>query len=202
MNSSIFINDFRRRSIRVERDKILEQLRMEEEMENMSIPKRFIFEAEERARERVEGQRWKRILLLVLFFGIGGFIIFKVFRRASRIPRATRVEMEVQTETKKTVSFREDRRDLLRGEYPDSWETFVEHHSPEWLVSDITGGMQFDFYNEDENVAVDIVPGDFYKFPNSVTNDEIRFQNMIYDKKLKRQLCEEYGVDYVELTLT
>jgi hypothetical protein len=202
MNSSIFADDIRRRTIRVERDKILNQMRREEEMENMSIPKRFIHEAEERARDRINARRWRGWFALFLLIAVGVFVGFKYFRTLKTRPANIKREIMIQTETPKTVSFREDTPNALKKEFPDTHDEFVRNHSPEWLVSNLSGKMQFDYYHEEERKAVDLVPGDFYVFPNSLTDDEIRFQNMIYDKKVKKELCEERGIDYIELDLT
>lgn len=185
----------------------------------MSIPKRFILEAEERARERIEGQGWKKTLFLTLVILIGGFIFIKVLRAVNHPPPpipvsrlSSRAEIEIQTDDtslKKTVRFEEDetsnevvnKLERLMEEFPDSWRDFSADLGPEDLISDITGRLTFDFYDEDHNLAVDFAPEDFFQFPNSITNDEIRFQNMIYDKKVKRGYCEEMGIEYYEFTL-
>lgn len=220
MNSSVIIDDIRKRSIRVQRDQILEQIRREEEIDNMSIPKRFILEAEERARERIQGQGWKKTLFLSLVVLVGGFLLIKFLRGMNPIsssppPRKICMEMEIQTEedisSKKTVRFEEDpeeefsteinKFERLMEEFPTNWKNFYQNFSPEGMISDITGNLHFDFYDEENKIGVDFDPEDFFQFPNSLTNDEIRFQNMIYDKKIKRAYCEEKGIEYYEFTL-
>jgi hypothetical protein len=220
----VIIDDIRRRSIRVQRDQFLEQIRREEEIDNMSISKRFILEAEERARERINDQGWKKTFFFSLLVLVGGVLFVILLRKNNRdttlqnLPKIGKMETEIQTEEttpplKKNVRF-EETRDLpdetdergyvlsrLMEEFPTNWRDFTPDLGPENLVSDLSGNLVFNFYDEEKRVAVDFDPEDFFQFPNSITNDEIRFQNMIYDKKLKRSFCEENGIDYYELSL-
>lgn len=220
MNSSIIIDDIRRRSIRVQRDQILEQIKREEEIEALTIPKRFIFEAEERAKERINEQGWKKNFFLAILFLISGFLIIKFTRSLTATAPSPSIsepqpESQPEPENKKNVRFNlkspepeydpEDyepnKLELLMRDYPKKWRVFSSKFTAEWLVSDVSGDMQFDFFDEEGMVAVDYDPRDFFKFPNSLTNDEIQFQNMIYDKDLKRSICEERNIEYKEITM-
>jgi hypothetical protein len=222
MFSSVIADDIRKRSIRVQRDQILDQLRREEEIDNMSIPKRFILEAEERARERVNDQGWKKTFIVSLIVLVGGGLFIFFLRRFNKEQQQTPIpkmlsEMEIQTDdspqNKKNVRFetendgekeedeKGDKMSRLMEEFPNSWRNFILDYSPEGLVSDLTGSLVFDFYDEESLLLVDFDPEDFFQFPNSITNDEIRFKNMIYDKKLKRKYCEDSGIEYYEFKL-
>lgn len=225
MNSTVIIDDIRKRSIRVQRDQYIEQIRREEEIDAMSIPRRFILEAEERARERIQEQGWKKTLFMTLVILVGGFLLVRFLRNTNQPPHPppktqlnSRTEIEIRTDDtppKKTVWFSQtevdedvgggdggrDKLTRLIEEFPDSWRGFVPNHSPDDLISDLTENPGFDFYDEAGGVAVDFDPEDFFQFPNSITNDEIRFQNMIYDKTVKRTYCEKANIEYYELTL-
>jgi hypothetical protein len=225
MNSSIIIDDIRRRSIRVQRDQILEQIKREEEIEALTIPKRFILEAEERAKERVSDQSWKKNFFLAILYLISGFLIIKFTRSLTATPSppppvSTSVPEPIpEPEGKKNVRFNlkspepipeseyepeeyePNKLELLMRDYPKTWRDFSSKFTADWLMSDVSGKMQFDFFDEDGMVAVDYDPGDFFKFPNSLTNDEIQFQNMIYDRDLKRTICEEKNIEYREITI-
>ena len=105
MNTSIIIDDIRKRSIKIQRDKILEKIRQEEELEATTLPRRIILEAEERAKEKIALQGWKRNLsFLVIFLG-AGYAIYRILiagrqKLSNRkpVPKPLSASFAIQTE--------------------------------------------------------------------------------------------------------
>lgn len=209
MNSTMIMDDIRRRSIKLQRDRILETIRREEEWGDMSIPRRIIMDAELRAVERVESQGWKRNTTVVILVVAVVWLSIRWLHTKHATPwvleapgQTTGVEIETQTDypPPKTVRFTREPIDMLREDYPQLWRGFVEGYSPPWLISEVSGKLAFDFYHPDEAIAVDYIDPSSNSFPNAIVgDDEIRFQNMIYDRACKLRLSREHGVDYVVL---
>lgn len=189
--STIIADDIRKRSIRLQRDVILERIRQEEEISNASIPKRFIIDAEEKARERVESQTWKKYMIVLLLVGSILWMGFRIlYHHGKPIPS-------------KKVRFNIDRRmELLKKEFPTDWKSFHRNGGPDWLISDITGKMSFEFFNPELQVGVDVVEREDLVFPSSkYEGDEIKFQNSVYNMDLKQRLCTENSFTYRVLRL-
>jgi hypothetical protein len=214
MNSSVIINDIRKRSIRLQRDHILESIRNEEQFFETPLPKRIIIEAEERAREKTDSHSWKKTTFLVIFIGLCFYLLFRFMSQG--IPPPIQVSkrkipplsstIAIQTESQPSPStprltFNIDEKlERLKREYSHSWK-FEKDFQPSWLTSPISGQMTIDFYNPDETLALDIIKNDMLEYPNPYHNSEEEFENFIYDRKLKLDLCKDRGIDYQELLI-
>lgn len=197
--TSIIMDDIRKRSIRIQRDQILERIKQEEEFQNLSLPKQLIIEAEERARERIDGQSWKKYFIMVLIMTGIGYIIFKFTRNNVPVSPPPQHSSE-----KKTVKFnpemtiREISTARLRKEYPDAWKGFKNKESPTWLVSNLSGKLSFEYFNPELGVAIDVVMREDLSFPSKkYKDDEIKFENFIYDIELKKTECKARNIQYL-----
>lgn len=195
MMTSIIMDDIRKRSIRIQRDQMLERIRQEEEYQNLTLPKQLIIEVEERARERVEGQSWKKYFIMILLIGVLAYIIFKFTKNESssthQIPEKKSVKFNPNT------TIRENTLKRIRKMYPDDWRGFQNKQSPPWLVSNISGKLSFEYFNPELGVAIDVVMRDDLSFPSKKYNDdEIKFENFIYDIELKKTECNSRNIKY------
>lgn len=173
--SSIIFDDIRKRSIRVQRDQILSQIRQDEDLGMTSIPRRIIMEVEERARETVESNTWKRYLLL---FIIITSVIYGMYRL-------------VNTLNAKFSQY------SLQSLFPNTYQGFTKSTGPDWLVSDLTGSMNFSFFNDKTGEAIDYITSDDNRFPSNKYRNEVDFQNAIYNRAMKKDLCEKNEVSYL-----
>jgi hypothetical protein len=214
MNSSIIIDDIRKRSIRVQRDQILERLRHEEDLYDQPLPKRIIIEAEERAKERVSSSGWKKTFIFILLFLSMGYIVFRFMMISAKepqhevpIPRHPRmITTEIQTDSppneRKSIRFDIDERfEKLKEEYPHDWKEFENDFQEEWLRSPISGPLFIQYYHPELKVAVDVLNGDMLEFPNDYHKTVEQFENFIFEKSLKTKLCEENDIQYRELII-
>lgn len=209
MNSSIIIDDIRRRSIRLQRDQILERIRQEEDFYEQPLPKRIIIEAEERAKDRISSSGWKKTMFIIFLFISIGYIIFKFMLINSttevRIPprQPRMVTTEIQTESpleRKAVRFELDSHlEKLKNEFPSDWRGFENGFSREWLRSPISGPLVIRYYHPDMNLAVDVFHNDMLEYPNQYHETVEQFENFIFEKNLKMSLCEENGIQYQEI---
>lgn len=209
MNSSIIIDDIRRRSIRLQRDQFLDRIRQEEDFYEQPLPKRIIIEAEERAKDRISSSGWKKMMFVIFLFIAIGYIIFKSMLNNStpevRIPtRAPRmVTTEIQTDSpleKKAVRFEIDNHlEKLKDEFPTEWRSFETNFRREWLRSPISGLLTIHYYNSEMNLVVDVFHNDMLVYPNQYHETVEQFENFIFEKNLKMRLCEENGIQYQEI---
>lgn len=210
MNTSIIIDDIRKRSVRLQRDKILEQIRQEEDMEAMSIPKQIILEVEERAKERVNSQGWKKTALFTVFLGAVAYLVYKYVSREIK-PRLIEhirpelVSMSIQTDTPdedvtpRKVCFQlYDKEDEFYKTYPDTnIECYVKNYTSEWLINKSSGSeMIIDFMDLEGGHAVDFIPKDMLKYPNDKFDNQDDFELSIYERELKRELCARRSIKY------
>lgn len=208
MNSSIIISDIRKRSIRLQREQILENVRQEEALYDMPLSQRLINEAEERAREKTDSQSWKKSFMLFLFFLGCMYILYRLLktdiRKELRPPKM--VTTSIQTDSPdpiRQVRFTEDPKlERLKQEYPREWKNFDRDQTIEWLRSPITGPLLVDFLYERHGLAVDVINNDILEYPNNYHKTEEQFENFIYERELKNRLCSENGIEYNELYLT
>lgn len=216
MNTSIIIDDIRKRSIRLQREQLLEQLKHEEDFESMTIPKRIILEAEERAKERVSSQGWKKTVLFTLFLIGLGYLLYKYIARDNgkqpmiiKPPKPELVSMSIQTEEDieepvvnepKRVSFQLFDKEVEFARHVKSRElrTFYKRNFTEdWLVNKSTGKpMTFDFYNDNEDHAIDIISREMLIYPNDMFETQEDFEMSIYERELKKQLCRQRSIEY------
>lgn len=173
--SSIIHEDIRKRSIRIQRDQILNQLRQDEDLAMTSIPRRIIMEVEDRAREAVDSNSWKRYFIM---FIIAASVVYGLYRLIN-ILNARMSEFSLQ------------------NIFPKTHAGFVRNGGPDWLVSEITGSMTFDYFNEKTGEAIDFITSDDNRFPSPKYKNEIDFQNAIYNRAMKKELCEKHEVSYV-----
>lgn len=106
MNTSIIIDDIRKRSIRVQRDKILDRIRQEEEIAEAALPRRIILEAEEKAKQKILIQGWKKTACMVAMFLGAGYIIYRLLNIQKKIlapkkPPVPKKSLSIQTEEEK-----------------------------------------------------------------------------------------------------
>lgn len=221
MNSSIIINDIRKRSIRLQREQILENIRREEDYYEAPLPQRIIIEAEERAREKTNSHSWKKTALLTLFIGICFYLVFRFMSQATSLPQPLlpkqpikprlkpSVSISIQTDTPESpgpvqkVSFQLDEKlERLKEEYlGGDWREFDRDVYPTWLKSPISGPMGFDFYASELKIAIDVLYNDMLGYPNCYHKTEEQFENFIYERKIKMDLCSERGIEYQELAM-
>jgi hypothetical protein len=212
MNSSIIINDIRKRSIRLQREQILDDIRREEEYYEAPLPKRIIIEAEERAKEKTNSHSWKKSLLLTLFIGLSFYLVFRfMIQNVSAPPppklkpkplSATIAIQTDQAEVSSRVSFQVDEKlERLREEFKQDWKYFERDVRLPWLKSPISGPMFFDFYSPELKMAVDVLNNDMLEYPNTYHDTEEQFENFVYERKLKMDLCSEREIEYQELTI-
>lgn len=173
--SSIIFDDIRKRSIRLQRDLILNQIRQDEDLGMTNIPRRIIMEVEERARETVESNAWKRYFVLFIIISA---VVYGLYRLMN-ILNARFSQYSLQTL------------------FPNTHQGFVKDTGPDWLVSDLTGTMSFSFFNEKTGEAIDYITSDDNKFPSARYRNEIDFQNAIYNRAMKKELCEKHEVSYL-----
>ena len=231
MNTSIIIDDIRKRSIKIQRDKILEKIRQEEELEATTLPRRIILEAEERAKEKIALQGWKRNLsFLVIFLG-AGYAIYRILiagrqKLSNRkpVPKPLSASFAIQTEntveeeefdnrTRKLakVTFDIDNIDStspddkemekLKIDYPKHWRGFERDYEPDWLRSNVTGQMKFGFYNKELRIAIDMITSEMLQYPNDHFSTQEDFENSIYDRQLKKDLSEHHSITYKIINL-
>jgi hypothetical protein len=216
MNSSIIINDIRKRSIRLQREQILENIRREEEYYEAPLPQRIIIEAEERAKEKTNSHSWKKTALLTLFIGICFYIVFRFMSKATAPPTILEppfpkprlkpsVAIAIQTDDtpSQKVSFQLDEKlERLKEEFMGGdWKEFDRDVYPTWLKSPISGPMGFDFYSSELKIAIDVLYNDMLEYPNCYHKTEEQFENFIYERKIKMDLCSERGIEYQELAM-
>lgn len=232
MNTSIIIDDIRKRSIRVQRDKILDRIRQEEEIAEAALPRRIILEAEEKAKQKILIQGWKKTACMVIL-GLGvSYVIYRLLamqqqKKPERKPPVIKRNLSIQTEmvneqddndeekpNRKTVKFEIDgdeeevgdaKLEKLQTMYPKLWKTFERDSGPEWLVSNLTGGkMAFDFYSEEMSTGIDMISSDMLQYPGPSTvhfETQEDFENSIYNRKLKEELCEDNSLVYKLINL-
>lgn len=133
-------------------------------------------EVEERAKESVESNSWKRYTLLVLISAAIIYGLYKIINMANN-------------SLKSSYS--------IESLFPNSHQGFVKDSSPDWLVSGVSGEMSFSYFNPKTMEAVDYVTSDDNKFPSPKFISEEEFQNSIYNRSVKKDLCEERGVTYL-----
>lgn len=226
MNTSIIIDDIRKRSIKIQRDKILEKIRQEEELEAVTLPRKIIQEAEERAKEKIALQGWKRNLSFVVIFLGAGYAIYRILMAGKQKlnPRKppSSTSFAIQTETildddddveydarektvindeRKTIKFNipkiKDREtEKLKTVYPKHWKEFERDYEPPWLVSRVSGQMSFGFYHSGLKIGIDMITSEMLEFPNKHFSTQEDFENSIYDRQLKTELSEDYSVTY------
>lgn len=210
MNTSIIIDDIRRRSIRVQRDKILERIRQEEEIATTTLPRKIIREAEERARERVALQGWKRHLAFIAVILGVGYVIYRILGNRQRLvrPRVKSTSFAIQTEgidentgnAKRAVSFESEKDwklERFKLEHPMTWKQFERDGQPDWLVSDVSGRLSFDFFNTELKLAIDVINKDMLRFPSpGYFETQEEFENSVYNRKLKSELSSANSFSY------
>jgi len=212
MNSSIIIDDIRKRSIRVQREQILERIRNEEDFYDQPLPRRIIQEAEERAKERVSSSGWKKTIIIILLFLAMGYIVFRSMMLSAKEPVYAPVQIprmittEIQTDEtpveRKNIRFDLDERfEKLKEVYPHTWKEFEMDFQEEWLRSPISGLLVVRYYHPELRVAVDVLYSDMLEFPNRYHKTVEQFENFIFEKSLKTKLCEENGIQYKELII-
>lgn len=214
MNSSIIIDDIRKRSIRVQRDQMIERLKQEEEFFETSVPKRIIMEAEERAREKVQSQGWKKTFVFVVFMIACAYLIFRYIKtnmgvkpQVQKQKKKMMITTEIQTDPvetpvpeKRAVKFSIDEKmERIKLAYPDTWKEFERNVKFPWLRSPISGPMFVDFYLEDERLAIDVIHNDMLEYPNIYHTTEEQFENYVYERKLKMDQCQENDVSFMEM---
>lgn len=198
MMTSIIMDDIRKRSIRIQRDQILERIKQEEDFQNLSFPKQLIIEAEERARERVEGQSWKKYFIMLLIMTGIGYIIFKFTRNNVPVSQPSPPSEKKSVKFNPEMTIREISMTRLRKEYPDTWKGFKSKESPAWLVSNLSGKLSFEYFNPELGVAIDVVMREDLSFPSKkYKDDEIKFENFIYDIELKKTECKARNIQYL-----
>lgn len=174
--TSIIHEDIRKRSIRLQRDQILSQMRQEEEYGFTSIPRRLIMEVEERARESVDSNSWKRYAVLLIITGAIIYGLYKIVKLANASYKS---------------SF------SIESLFPISHGGFIKNTGPDWLMSDISGKLTFSYFNPDTREAVDYITSEDNKFPSSRYSTEEDFQTAIYNRAQKKELCETNEVTYL-----
>jgi hypothetical protein len=215
MNSSVIINDIRKRSIRLQRDHILDSIRNEEQFYETPLPQRIIIEAEERAREKTDSHSWKKTAFMVVFIGLSFYLIFRFMSQSipppltapkRKLPKlSTTIAVQTDQDLSPTPTTRltfhmDEKLEKLKTEYSHTWK-FERDYQPSWLLSPISGLMTIDFYNPDDNLCLDVIRYDMLAYPNSYHDSEETFENFIYERKLKAELCHKQGLDYQELVI-
>ena len=229
MNTSIIIDDIRKRSIKIQRDKILEKIRQEEELEATTLPRKIIMEAEERAREKIALQGWKRNLSFIAIFLGAGYIIYRILmtgrQKLSRKktppvtssfaiqtetveeekeendvkPKPSRVTFNVEPKDEEESLPREIRK--LKTDYPRHWKGFQPNYEFPWLTSNVTGQMKFDFYNSDLKIGIDMITAEMLEYPNVHFTTQEDFENSVYDRQLKLELSDDHSITYKVINL-
>jgi hypothetical protein len=94
----------------------------------------------------------------------------------------------------------DEKLEKLKTEYSQTWK-FERDYQPHWLLSPISGLMTIDFYNPHEELCLDVIKDDMLVYPNSYHDSEETFENFIYERKLKGELCSQHGLTYQELII-
>ena len=132
-------------------------------------------EAEEGAKEVVYNNSWKRYFILFIIISA---IVYGLYRLIN-ILNTRFSEFSLQTL------------------FPGTHSGFVKDTGPEWLVSDLTGTMTFSYYNKKTGEAIDFITSEDNKYPSPKYKNEIDFQNAIYNRAMKKELCEKHEVSYL-----
>lgn len=198
MNTSVIIEDIRKRSHRIHSDELQRRQELEGGYFETALTRRIINEAEEKSNNKFSLQSWKRTGIVIGVVLGAAFIIYRILIMISPNSSGTRfvtnpVKQREPPEdsapedpphsspkpvTRKVVMFDVDRKlDVLQDIYPILWRKYVRNYQADWLISPLKGNpkLTVDFYYDgafetDSKKALDMITSDMLQFPSESGN--------------------------------